>query len=164
MAANAATLREINEVIQKMERSVTAFDKRDRRKMLTPAAAVVRKNMRNRVKRGTRVRTRRSGSNTITYYPGNLRKSIKRLNLRRTLDLFVGPFFGFRQGVVEYGKTAQNVDPYYFAAAYGSKQSYINAVVNPTLLQSAPEAIRAMRKRFIKLFGTRAAQQGLSTR
>lgn len=160
----ATTQTEINTLIKKMEKAVFAFSSRDRKGLLRKAAAPVRKRMRQNTKRrtGTKVNVRaRKDGTKIKYYPGNLRRSMKTLKLKRTQSVFVGPEFGAKAGVTVYGKTARDVDGYYYGMAYGSESNYISRVVNPTASQTQAAAIAAFKKDFARRFGTRAAQQGL---
>lgn len=152
---------EINAVIRKMEKAVTVFSKRDRRGLLTKAAAPVRKTLRN----NTKFRARTARINVIRgkeYYPGNLKKSMKTLRkLKKTDSVFVGPEFGGRAGVTSYGQSSKNVDGFYFAMAYGGLRAYQSQLLFPSAAQSRSASIRAFKRDFIKRFGTRAAQQGL---
>jgi hypothetical protein len=153
--ATRENLSEINEVINKLEKAVSSFSKRDRKGLLTKAAAPVRKELRN----NTKVRDRRNRRINIVggrrYKPGNLKRSMKTLTkLRRSPSVFVGP---------DFGKTAkEGADGYYFAMAYGSKSRYINQLLIPSARQAQKASIEAFRKDFAKRFGTRAAQQKLN--
>jgi hypothetical protein len=162
MAANTQTLSEINQTIDKMERAVFAFKKSDRKKLLRRAARPVRKEMRVRTRsrsNGAKPNTRPGG---YTYYPGNYRRSIKTLTkLKRSEDIFVGPEFGGRRGVYQYGRPGMPTDAYYYAMAYGGLAQYRSRLLNPAARASEGAAVRELEKGFIKAFGTRAAQQGL---
>ena len=166
--ATRENLLEINEVINKLEKAVFSFSKRDRKGLLTKAAAPVRKELRN----NTKVRDRRNRRINIVggrrYKPGNLKRSMKTLTkLKKSSSVFVGP---------EYGKTAKtNADGYYYAMAYGTpamvggKRKRLNALKNyrsqlliPSARRSEKASIEAFRKDFAKRFGTRAAQQKLN--
>ena len=156
--ANRQTQLEINEVIRKLERTVFVFSRRDRKGLLIKAAAPVRKQLRS----DTKVRDRDSKTvrpwdrvNVVggrEYRPGNLRRSMKRLNqLKRSPAVFVGP---------DLGKRAK-YDGYYFAMAYGDGDKYRNELLFPAQRKSERAAILAFRKDFARRFGTRAAQQKL---
>jgi len=153
--ATRENLSEINEVINKLEKAVISFSKRDRKGLLIKAAAPVRKELRN----NTKVRDRRNRRVNIVggrrYKPGNLKRSMKTLTkLRRSPSVFVGP---------DFGKTAkEGADGYYFAMAYGSKSRYLNQLLIPSARRSERASIEAFRKDFAKRFGTRAAQQKLN--
>jgi hypothetical protein len=153
--ATRENLSEINEVINKLEKAVSSFSKRDRKGLLIKAAAPVRKELRS----NTKVRDRRNRRVNIVggrrYKPGNLKRSMKTLTkLRRSPSVFVGP---------DFGKTAkEGADGYYFAMAYGSKSRYLNQLLIPSARQSERASIEAFRKNFAKRFGTRAAQQKLN--
>lgn len=152
----SATQLEINQVIRKLEKTVTVFASRDRKSLLTKAAAPVRKAMRNKTKVGTRVHYRYRGTQKIFYQPGNLRKSMRTLTkLKRSSSVFVGP---------DFGRGAGRYDGYYYAMAYGSIGAYLSQVRNPAQRESEQAAIKAFETLFIKKFGTRAAQQGLDAR
>lgn len=152
---------EINQVIKRLGRTVTVFSKQDRKGLLTKAAAPVRKTLRAK----TRFRSRGARVKIVggrAYRPGNLRRSMKTLPLKRSPSVFVGPAFG------KLGKP--NADGYYYAMAYGDPKGRkrLNAVNNyrrilllPAAAQSESASIRAFKKDFAKRFGTRAAQQGL---
>lgn len=158
--ADRLTISEINRTIDKMERAVFVFKKSDRKRLLRAAAAPVRKELRTRVRRSRRPHTRAGG---YTYYPGNYQRSIKTLTkLRRSEDIFVGPEFGGRSGVYEYGRPGMPTDAYYYAMAYGGLNQYRNRLLIPAASASERAAIERMRRSFIKTFGTRAAQQGLN--
>lgn len=49
----------------------------------------------------------------ITYWPGNLRKAIKKLSFRKSPSIWVGPKVDKRAGSDNYGQTASKVDAYY---------------------------------------------------
>lgn len=156
--ANRQTQLEINEVINRFERTVFVFSKRDRKGLLIKAAAPVRKVLR----RKTKVRDRNSKTvrpwdrvNVVRgreYRPGNLRKSMKRLNkLKRSPSVFVGPALG----------KGEKYDGFYYAMAYGNRAKYRNELLLPAQRESERAAVQAFVKDFAKRFGTRAAQQGL---
>lgn len=153
--ATSENLAEINEVIKKLEKTVTVFSKRDRKGLLIKAAAPVRKELRS----NTKVRRRKNARVNVvggrSYRPGNLRRSMKTLRkLRRATGVFVGP---------DFGKSAkEGADGFYYAMAYGSKSRYRNQLLLPSARQSQRAAIEAFKKDFAKRFGTRAAQQKLN--
>lgn len=159
--ATAANRTEINNIIKKMEKSVFVFSRLDKKGLLTKAAAPVRKTLRAK----TKFRRRSAKRNIVggrEYRPGNLKRSMKTLPLKRSSSVFVGPAFG------RLGKP--NAYGYYYAMAYGDPQGRkrLNAVNNyrqrlllPAAAQSEGASIQAFKKDFAKRFGTRAAQQGL---
>lgn len=157
--ARLDNLREIDEVIRKLEKTVFVFSKRDRKGLLTKAAAPVRKELRSNTKvRKSRFKKAYMDEYEVNgrwYRPGNLKRSMKTLTkLRRSPSVFVGP---------DFGKTAkEGADGYYFAMAYGSKSRYLNQLLIPSARQSQRASIEAFRKDFAKRFGTRAAQQKLN--
>lgn len=157
------TEQEIALFVRKLESAVTAFEKKDRKGILTRGAAIARKELRTSTKVGTRAQhTRYTSGKKYTYAKGNLRRSMKTLTkLKRSQDVFVGPEFGGRSGVYEYGKPGQPVDGYYYAMAYGNGANYQSQLIQPVLSRSKSAIIAQMSREFIKRFGTRAAQQQL---
>jgi hypothetical protein len=166
------TEQEITQFIRKLESAVTAFEKKDRKAILTRGAAIARKELRISTKVGkprkkangeiSTTHTRYKGGKEYTYHIGNLRRSMKTLTkLKRSQDVFVGPELGGRAGVYEYGKPGQPVDGYYYAMAYGNGANYQSQLIQPVLSRSKSAIIEQMGREFIKRFGTRAAQQQL---
>jgi hypothetical protein len=158
---------EINEVIRKLEKTVFVFSKRDRKGLLTKAAAPPRRVMRQKTKVSDRKRKRVNKKGGRSYTVGNLKRSMKTLRkLKKTDSVFVGPDFG--RG------SKEGADGFYFAMAYGTpamvggKRKRLNALKNyreelllPAARESKRASIEAFRKDFAKRFGTRAAQQKL---
>ena len=162
--ARLDNIREIDEVIRKLEKTVFVFSKRDRKGLLTKAAAPVRKEMRKNTKVSARRKDRVNRKGKRTYTVGNLRRSIKTLRkLKKSPSVFVGP---------DIGRTAkQGSDGFYFAMAYGNPSgrkrvnalnNYRNQLLIPSAQRSEKASIEAFRKDFAKRFGTRAAQQKLN--
>ena len=52
-------------------------------------------------------------SRRITYWPGNLRKSVRKLTFRRSPSIWVGPKVDKRAGSDNYGQSSTKVDAYY---------------------------------------------------
>jgi hypothetical protein len=166
--ARLDNLREIDEVIQKLEKTVFVFSKRDRKGLLTKAAAPVRRVMKQKTKVSDRKRSRVNKKGSRSYTVGNLKRSMKTLRkLKKTDSVFVGPDLG--RG------SKEGADGFYFAMAYGTpamvggKRKRLNALKNyreelllPAARQSERASIEAFRKDFAKRFGTRAAQQKLN--
>ena len=157
-------LREIDEVIRKLEKTVFVFSKKDRKGLLIKAAAPVRKELRKNTKVSARKRSRVNKKGKRSYTVGNLRRSMKTLTkLKKTTSVFVG---------ADLGRTSKpNADGFYFAIAYGipngrqrlnALNNYRNKLLIPSAQKSERASIEAFRKDFAKRFGTRAAQQKLN--
>jgi hypothetical protein len=161
--ATAQNLTEINEVIRKLEKTVRVFSDRDRKQLLTKAAAPARKELRISTKVSSRAREKVNIVGQRSYRVGNLRRSMKTLTkLKRSASVFVGPDFG--------RNAKEGADGYYFAMAYGTVdgRKRKNAVSNyrrelliPSAQRSEKATINEFRKDFARRFGTRAAQQRL---
>lgn len=72
-----------------------------------------------------------SGVVVATYYPGNLRKSIKMLTFRRSSDIFVGPKLRKTDFKGDFGLSATRVDGYY---AHMVEFGDINSAAHPFML------------------------------
>ena len=158
------TISEINTTIKKLEQAATNINKSKRKQLLGRAAAPVRSELRKRTKVGRRVHKRYSNGKLVaTYYPGNLRKSMSVLRkLKKSPDLFVGPDYGGRKGVTEYGGTGRPADGYYYAMWAGSKSAFISRVRNPAVNAARTKSIEEVRKRFLKLYPAEARKLGIN--
>lgn len=155
--------REIEATIAKVRSSVTDFNKRDRKSLLTAAAAPVRKAARKRVPRSQRPHYRTANGRRIKYNPGNLQRSIKTLSFRRSPDAFVGPKFGGGRHA-EYGGPGQPTDGYYYAMAFGGARYFRSLVLDPAVAESRGEVISRVDAKAVKLIQKRAKARGLDTR
>jgi len=92
--------------------------KNDVTKVIDDGAKRVKKDARSHIATAKKpVKRYKNGEEFATYYPGNLRKSIrildKRLKNAKEPSAFVGPMFRRRNFGGDFGRT-QRVDPYYF--------------------------------------------------
>jgi hypothetical protein len=154
--------REIETYLTKVERSVGDYARKERRQILNRAARLVVKAARRRAPVSKKPHYRGKGQDRITYNPGNLRRSIKRLPLRRSPDAIVGPRTR-RKKVKEYGGPGQPVDPYYAHMIYGSAEAFRRRVMEPALQASETAALRIIRERSIAAIKKHARRRGIKT-
>ena len=154
--------REIDAWIKKVEGSVSDFNKRDRRKILVRAAKPVVKTARRLAPKSAKPHYRKDGTKRIKYNPGNLKRSIKRLPLRKSRDAFVGPQFA-KKKVAEYGGPGQPTDAYYAAMIYGSAAAFNRKVLTPALSQSAPAIRSEVSTASLAAIKSRARNRGIKT-
>lgn len=124
---------EINAWADGIRRAVRDFERTDRKKILRRAAAPTVAAAKRRTQVGDRTHRRyASGKVVATYKPGNLRKSLQVLALRRSPDVHVGPKMGGKQGSAVYGPSGP-ADGYYAAMLYGSALAFARRVLIPAL-------------------------------
>lgn len=96
---------EIDEAIKKLKSLPKEFSKKEKRKVLRKAAKPLIEAARNNIPRSSkphyRYKTSKAsqsikapkgkGKIVATYYPGNLRRSIRAMTFRKSSDIFVGP-------------------------------------------------------------------------
>jgi hypothetical protein len=154
--------REIEAWLKKVEKSVSDYSKRDRRKILTRAARPVVKSARRLAPESDKPHYRKEGTKSIKYNPGNLRRSIKRLTLKKSQDAFIGPQFR-KEKVAEYGGPGQPTDAYYAAMIYGSAAAFNRRVLAPALSQSAPAIRNEVSAASLAAIKSRARNRGIKT-
>lgn len=82
------------------------------------------------------------GRVVATYFPGNLRKSIKRLNFRKTPREFIGPVLAKRGRTKgEFGRGTR-VDGYYAQFLRGSRVAFRRAFMEPALRANAAKIVK----------------------
>lgn len=83
-----------------------------------------------------------SGRIVAAYLPGNLKKSIKRLNFRKTFREYIGPKLkrGNTKGV--FGLNATKVDGYYAAMMAGSQNNFRRKFLEPALNENASKILQ----------------------
>lgn len=87
-------------------------------------------------------RYKKGQGKVATYFPGNLRRSVKRLPLRRTRDVWVGPFLDKTNAGGIYSSDAK-VDGYYaHFVEYGTVRAPAQPFVDAGLATAAPIALR----------------------
>lgn len=97
--------REVIEVNKNLDQLLKYFNKKERKKIVNAGAAILVKEARSNIQDSKEVHHRYStdkldksikapkgsGKITASYYPGNLIRSIRRLNFRRSSAAYVGP-------------------------------------------------------------------------
>lgn len=118
---------EVREAIKKLKKLPKEFSKKEKRKVLRKAAKPLIKTAQANIpmsskphyryktsKASSKIRAPKGkGRIVATYYPGNLRRSIRAMTFRRSGDIFVGPRLASRgKGSGTFGK-GNRVDGYY---------------------------------------------------
>ena len=159
MTINEQELQEVFKALDDLQKTIS--DRKTRRKVMRKPAKIVVDKARRSVPVGKRIHYRYStpkiiknkraakGSGVIvaTYHPGNLRKSVKRLNFRKSAREFIGPKLG-RGGrnKGEFGLSATRVDAYYAAAMAGSAVRFRKMFLEPALNETALQALKLAEK------------------
>jgi len=97
-------------------------------------------------------------SRKIDYYPGNLKRSIRVLNIKKSKDVFVGPKVIWNPKAAAYGKNRKTVNAYYAHwVEYGNRhmnaQPYMRPAwdaTRPLVLKILKNEIEATLKKWIK--------------
>jgi len=107
------TKRDIEKVTKTLNKLIKKFDEKEIKKLLRPAAEILAKAAQANVNSSEKVHYKYTeGGQKTEYRPGNLKKSIKVLALRKTNSLFVGPALNKRSGGGVFGK-GKRVDGWY---------------------------------------------------
>ncbi len=166
--------RQINQEIDiwlgKVEATIEDFDRRDRQRILYRAARPLVAAARKLAPKSARAHYRRvkkasgtpSAGDRIKYNPGNVRRSIKRLALRRSKDAFVG-VENRKKTVQEYGGSGQPTDPYYVAMIYGSAAAFKRRVLTPAVGRTKGKIISEVKTASLKAIKERARGRGITT-
>lgn len=103
--------------------------------------------------------TLKDGSN-VTYYPGNLKLSIKEIALRKSSSVFVGPKITKRRKAGdEYGKSRSKVDAYYAAMVeYGTRNMSARPYMRPAFESSKGAMMQIAQQEVKKLMDNWAAR------
>jgi len=163
-------IKEVEDWIKKAKASIKDFDKKDRRKILTKAALPVTRTARKVIRKkykhkesSRRKHYRNSNGQRFTYTPGNLRRSLKRIPLRRTPDAFIGPTWGKGRGT-RYGGVGQPTDGYYAAAWAGNSKKFKSIVLAPAANQERAKVVTIVKNAAIAAIVKHAALRGIKTR
>lgn len=162
--------KQVDAWIKKTERAVSDFNQKNRVSLLRKAARPLIKQARSIAPRSAKPHYRykklgfrsQSGTVKITYNPGNLRRSIRVLKLKKSKDVFVGPQFQSKKAS-EYGGPGQPVDAYYAAAIYGSARAFQRKVLLPAARASEGQVINKLKKESLAAIKKNAAQRGIKT-
>lgn len=127
-------------------------DPKMRRRVMRKPANVVKKAAQSFVRDSGRTHYRYlRGKKVATYYSGNLRKSIKRIPLRKTPDTFVGPVISRKNKSGDFGVSASRVDGYYASMSRGKGSTALKfrlQVLERGLNKSAAAALKAAQQAF----------------
>lgn len=120
------TRAELKVINKNLERILARFKGKERKKIVRPASKILIAKAQSNISDSDKPHKRYStpklsdklrapkgmGKVVATYYPGNLRKSIQELRLRRTFAILVGPRVNKRGSKGDFGK-GKRVDGYY---------------------------------------------------
>ena len=157
--------RQVERSTARMRRTLDDYQDKDRAKVVRAGANAIAAAARRNpgFSDSSSPHYRGTGSNRITYNPGNLRRSLKRLPIKSRLNAFVGPLFARRKST-EYGKVGQPVDGYYAAMIFGSAAAFERRVLIPALRRGTPTAIGKMSRMTDKAIAQRARRRGINVR
>jgi len=158
---------EVLQALGKLQRSIS--DRKTRRKVMRRAARIVVLAARQNIpisdrtppanyrystpKIGKRIRAPKGrGVKVATYYPGNLRASIQRLNFPKSVGEYIGPKFVKRSktGAI-YGRS--KYDGYYAAMLDGSANAFRRKRMEPALRQNEGKVYEQAVKDFDRILG-----------
>lgn len=132
---NRDLARQVNAIVNRIEHFSHVMEG-ESKKMMNKAAGVVVKKARQKAPTGKKPHTRynKKGEKIATYYPGNLKKSIKVLRkLRRARNLWVGP---------ESGLKVKNDGYYAHMVEYGTVNFPAKPFMRPAYEESKPEVVK----------------------
>lgn len=140
-------------------------DPKMRRRVMRKPANIVKKSAQANVRDSGRTHHRyKNGEKVATYYSGNLRKSIKRLPLRKTPDTFIGPIISRKNKSGDFGVSASKVDGYYAAMSRGKGSTglkFRSQVLEPAISESVGAAYSAAQQAFATELSKIKKQTGL---
>jgi HK97 gp10 family phage protein len=142
----------LSEVINNL-RKVTPFLMEEQRAILEYAAVPLVDAIQRKVPVSTKVhyRYKRLGNGQfqkIAYHPGNLKKSIQILNLKKTKDVYIGPKVSKSAGASKYG-SGKSVDGYYaHMVEFGTSHSRARPFMRPGFAEGAPVTMRRIERAY----------------
>ena len=153
--------KQIDAVMRDLDRVLVDYSEKDRKRITRKAAQKVATAARRNpgFSDSSKPHFRKSGSNRIEYKPGNLRRSIGVVSLRRSQDAFVGPRFATKRATT-YGGVGNPVDGYYAAMLFGSAAAFQSRVLNPALRNGKTAALAILNKESEKAIITRGVRRG----
>ena len=95
------------------------------------------------------------------YFPGNLEKSLRILNLKKTENIFVGPQIKKKQGAGSFGKSESRANAFYAQMVFGSALAFGKKITQKALQVATPQAISIIDREVTKSVGSEAKKQGL---
>jgi hypothetical protein len=157
--------KQIDAVMRNLNRVLVDYSEKDRKGITRKAAQKVATAARRDpgFDDSKRPHYRGSGENRIEYKPGNLRRSLKVVSLRRSSDAFVGPQFAKRRSS-SYGGVGSPVDGYYAAMLFGSGAAFQSSVLIPALRRGKTAAEKILIKESEKAIEKRGVRRGFKTR
>lgn len=155
--------KEVEKAVEALKKIGVVADKKERKKLLKRGAVVMRNEIRSNAPVSQRLHKRYStskaaknlkagkgqGNVVATYSPGNLKRSIRLLNLRKSADWFVGPKVS---RVTKGDFTGNRVDGYYaHFVEYGAPGAGVPATpfIRPAVSTGRSKVAKAI-KRSIK--------------
>ena len=153
---------QIKRWVNQVELSIKDFDEKDRKKVMVKASRILVKGAKRYAPVGTRKHYRYDSKGQITYNPGNLKRSIKRIPLKKSKDVFVGSNFR-KVNVRKYGGVGQPTDAYYAAMIFGSSKAFNNRVLAPAASAYASAVFGLAKQGTIDQLKKRATLRGLKT-
>lgn len=116
----------------------------ERREALAPAGDLIAAAIAGRAPISDRphYRYKKGQGKVATYFPGNLRRSIKRLPLRKTRDVWVGPFLDKTSAGGIYSSDSKTDGYYAHFVEYGTIRQPAQPFVDAGLATAAPIALR----------------------
>ena len=95
------------------------------------------------------------------YFPGNLEKSLRILNLKKTENVFIGPKINRKQGAGTFGKSESRANAFYAQMVFGSALAFGKKITQRALQVASPQAISIIDREVTKSVGSEAKKQGL---
>ena len=141
-------VKNLDEIVRSFRRINKCASKKDKRKALGRAAKPLIAEARALAPVSKRPHKRKAGDRVVTYMPGNLRKSIKVLPLRKSNNrIFVGPKVARKKGADTYGVSASTVDAYYAHwVEFGNSMYTGRPYMRPALDRSKGKVYATLRK------------------
>ncbi len=145
--------RQVNQAVKTLEKLTYNFD-RERDEILTDSAAPMVTAMQNGAPVGAKIhirypksrggRARRGeGQRVAKYHPGNLKRSFRVLDLKRTKDVIVGAKLARSGTKGTFGLS--RFDAYYLHwVEYGTANMAAKPFVRPAIIQASPRVIARM--------------------
>lgn len=157
-----ADIRAVLSTLRKLPIDVKKERKRILRKAAKPlvAAAQAKSPV---LKSRRRVTVTFQNGGQVTYYPGNLRLSLKTLEFRKSPDVFVGPkVTKKRKSGDEYGKSRAKVDAFYAAMIeFGTSKMPARPYMRPAYDSTKQQVIgivKAEVEKLVQVFGQKHAK------
>ena len=155
--------RQIDAVMRNLNKVLVDYSEKDRKKITRKAAQKVAVAARRNPGFKDSKKPHKRNKGKIIINPGNLRRSLKVLSLRKSSDAYVGPQFA-KKKAAEYGGVGQPVDGYYAAMLFGSSAAFKGRVLDPALSRGRPAALKILIKETEKAIAARGLRAGFKTR